>query len=66
MTWSSTRSPSFCGQPAQMLAVVAGDAAGQLDLDGHDAAIGALDDQVDLLAPARGPQMPDLCLAAAA
>jgi hypothetical protein len=50
-------------QPRQVLAVAAGDASGQLDFDGHDAAVGALDDEVNLLAPARGPKMPDLGLA---
>jgi hypothetical protein len=50
-------------QPGQVLGIVAGDAARELDFDGDDAAVGALDDEVDLLASARGTEMPDLRLA---
>lgn len=44
-------------EPAQVPHVAIGDGAGQLGLDRQDAAVGTLDDEVDLLASGRSAQM---------
>ena len=49
-------------EPAEVAHVVVGDGGGDLDFDGDDPAVIALDDEVDLVVAVAGSEVVDACL----